>query len=90
MDLDLLGLFRKGITRIIANFLRTDLVICGHSREGEIPSYSRINTVVEFANSIDPYLNVHCLPPYSYFNIKYLGQKLSVLNFSFRISSVIR
>ena len=35
----------KGKTRIIAKFLRTDLVICSHSREGETPSYSRINTV---------------------------------------------
>ena len=38
-------LFWKGKTRIIAKFLRTDLVICSHSREGKNPSYSRINTV---------------------------------------------
>ena len=35
----------KGKTHIIAKFLRTDLVICSHSREGETLSYSRINTV---------------------------------------------
>ena len=40
-----MGLFRKGKTCIIAKFLRTDLVICSHSREGETPSYSQINTV---------------------------------------------
>ena len=39
------GLFRKGKTRIIAKFLRTDFVICGHSREWETLSYSQINTV---------------------------------------------
>ena len=33
MDLDLLGLFRKGKTCILAKFHRTDLVICSHSRE---------------------------------------------------------
>ena len=32
-------------TRIIAKFLRTDLVICSHSRKGKNPSYSQINTV---------------------------------------------
>ena len=40
-----LGLFRKGKTRIIAKFLRADLVIGSHSREGETPSYNWINTV---------------------------------------------
>ena len=30
-----LGLFRLGKTRIIAKFLRADLVICSHSREGK-------------------------------------------------------
>ena len=39
-------LFRKSKTCIIAQFVRTDLVICSHSREGETPSYNRINTVV--------------------------------------------
>ena len=39
------GLFRKGNTCIIANFNRTDLVICSHSREGKTPSYSRINKI---------------------------------------------
>ena len=34
-----------GKTCIIAEFLRTDLVICSHSREGETQSYSQINTV---------------------------------------------
>ena len=29
-----LGLFRKGKTRIIAKFHRTDLVTCSHFREG--------------------------------------------------------
>ena len=36
----------KGKTHIIAKFLRTDLVICSHSREGETLSYSLINTVL--------------------------------------------
>ena len=40
----------KGKTRIIVKFLRTDSVICSHSREGETPSYSRINRV---------YMNMH-------------------------------
>ena len=40
-----LGLFWKGKTRIIANFQRTDSVICSHSREGTIPSYSQIHMV---------------------------------------------
>ena len=38
-------LFWKGKTRIIAKFLRTDLVICNHSREGKNLSCSRINMV---------------------------------------------
>ena len=40
-----LGLFRKGKTHILAKFHRSDLVICGHSREGKTTSYSQINTV---------------------------------------------
>ena len=40
-----LGVFRKGKTRTTAKFLRTDFVICSHSREGKTPSYSQINTV---------------------------------------------
>ena len=44
-DLDLLGLFRKGKTLIIAIFRRTDLVIRSHSKERKSPSYSRIDTV---------------------------------------------
>ena len=40
-----MALVWKGKTRIIAKFLRTDLVICSHSREGKNLSYSRINTV---------------------------------------------
>ena len=35
MDLDLMGLFRKGKFHIIAKFHRTDLVIWGHSREAK-------------------------------------------------------
>ena len=34
-----LGLFWKEKNRIIVKFQRTDLVICGHSREGKTPSY---------------------------------------------------
>ena len=45
MDLDLLGLFRKGKTCIMAKFHKTDLAICSHSREEKSPSYSWINTV---------------------------------------------
>ena len=49
-------LFRKGKTHIIAKYLRTDLVICSHSREAETPSYSRINTVYKIY--IDELLNI--------------------------------
>ena len=45
MDLDLWGCL--GRVKFIAKFHGTDLVICSRSREGTIPSYSRINTVVE-------------------------------------------
>ena len=41
-----LGLFRKGIIRIIAKFYKTDLVICSHCREEKTPSNSQINMVV--------------------------------------------
>ena len=40
-----MGLFRKGKTRMIAKFQRTDLVIYNHYREGKILSYSQINMV---------------------------------------------
>ena len=36
---------------MIAKFLRTDFVICSHSREGETPSYSRINKVISHTNA---------------------------------------
>ena len=39
------GWFRKGKTRIVAKFHKVHLVICSHSIEGKIPSYSRINMV---------------------------------------------
>ena len=39
-DLDLWNHLGKGKTCIIAKFHRTDLVICGHSREKKTPSYS--------------------------------------------------
>ena len=42
-----LGLFRKGKTRIVAKFHRSDLVTGSHSGERKTPSYSRINTVQE-------------------------------------------
>ena len=35
-----LGLFRKGKTRIITKFRRTDVVICSQFREGKTLSYS--------------------------------------------------
>ena len=38
----------KGKTPIIANFHRTDLVICSHSRERNTRSYSQINMVMSF------------------------------------------
>ena len=40
-----LELFRKGKTRIIAKFHRTDLAIFGHSREGKTSSYGQLNMV---------------------------------------------
>ena len=36
----------RGKTHSIENFLWTDLVISSHFREGETPSYTRINTVL--------------------------------------------
>ena len=33
---------------ITAKFQRTDLVICSHSTEGKIPSYSQLNTVYSY------------------------------------------
>ena len=39
-----MGLYRKGKTRIIAKFHRTDCYF-SHSKEGKILSYSQINTV---------------------------------------------
>ena len=61
MDLNRsLGLFRKSKIRIIAKFLRTDLVICSHSREGENPSYIQINMAIR----VLPFLNnPKCLDP---------------------------
>ena len=50
-----MGLFRKGITRIIAKFCRTDFIICSHFRERKTPTYSQINMAIEFANSVEPY-----------------------------------
>ena len=47
-----MGLFRKGKNLIITKFHRTDLVICSHSREGKIPSYSQINMVLISLNAI--------------------------------------
>ena len=41
----------KDKTHIIANFLWTDLVISSHFREGETPSYTRINTVYELIST---------------------------------------
>ena len=46
MDLDLWDLVRKGKTCIIANFHKTDVVICSHSREGKTLSYRGINTLL--------------------------------------------
>ena len=45
IDLDVLGLFRKGNTHIIAKFRSTHLVICSHLRGRKIPSYNQIHTV---------------------------------------------
>ena len=44
----------KGKTCIIAKFLRTVLVICSYSREGETPSYNRINMVAWNSSRIVP------------------------------------
>ena len=43
-----LDLFRKGESRTIAKFHRTDLDICSHSRERKTSCYSRINTVYAY------------------------------------------
>ena len=47
-----LGLFRKGKTRITAKLHRIDLIICTHSKEGNIPSHSPINTVSKIVKSV--------------------------------------
>ena len=39
-------MFRKGKTGITAKYLKTNLVICSHSRERKISSKSLINMVV--------------------------------------------
>ena len=59
-----LGLLRHEKTRIIAHFRRTDLVICSHTREEEILSYSQINIVIL---EVDHSLPSHI--PYSYSQI---------------------
>ena len=51
----------KGKTHIIAKFLWTDLVICSHFKEGETPSYSRINMVLsEVASNNTAFIMLHC------------------------------
>ena len=40
MDLDVWDCLGK-VKRIITKIHRTDLIICSHSREGQIPSYKR-------------------------------------------------
>ena len=52
MDLDLLRLFQKGKTHIIAKFHWTDLAICNHSGDGKHPTYSQINTVVNCSGGL--------------------------------------
>ena len=47
-----MGLFRKGKTRISAKLHGTDLIICTHSKEGNTPSYSRINTKIALVNDM--------------------------------------
>ena len=44
-DLDLWDYMYLGRVKLIAKFHRTDEVICGHSREENTSSYSRISTV---------------------------------------------
>ena len=44
-----LGLLWKSKTCIVAKFHRTDLAICGHSKERNTLSYSQINMVLELA-----------------------------------------
>ena len=56
----LLGFFKKGKICSIAKSHRTDLVICGQSREGKTPSYSRINTVFMIFSCMGTDL---CFPP---------------------------
>ena len=41
----------KGKTGVITKFYRTDLVICSHSREGETPFYSRVNTIIQLTDN---------------------------------------
>ena len=44
----------KGKTHIKAKLLRTDLVICSCSRQGETLSYSQINTVGDAIEKVLP------------------------------------
>ena len=48
-----MGTFRKGKTCIMAKFHRTDLVICGHSREGKTLLYGQINMVYVFTEKVE-------------------------------------
>ena len=53
-------MFRKGKICIVANFLRTNLVISGHSRERKTLSYSQINTVLGFSINFEGCVHEGC------------------------------
>ena len=45
-------------SKTTANCHRTDLLICSHSRERKLPSYSHVNTVLQIFNVIGEALSV--------------------------------
>ena len=83
-----MGLFRKGKTRIIAKFLRTDLFICNDSREGETPSYSRINMV----SGVDYGLIMHKIqyePVISLYDLPFLPRRPELFVFLDVVTGVL-
>ena len=76
-------MFKKGKTFIIAKIHGTDLVICSHSREGKILSYSQITTVTQPFSFIPPqYVTKERFAPFS--AVKQTGSDRSCLLFKNR------
>ena len=61
---------------IIAKFQRTDLVICGHSREGKTPSHSQIDTVL-------PVPHLQCMSIHPYYSNIFMQRKTTFVTIYF-------